>query len=493
MNSLNTTTLILPDIYPVACHTNNIGPGSTFVAIAGTKQDGARYIAQALERGATCIVLDKNTVLTTAEEKLLAEYAGKIKVLSVDNTRKALAELSAQAHNYPARSLKVIGVTGTKGKSTTVFLLEHILKTAGYKTALLSTVKNRILTTDFPAPLTTAQPDYLHMFFNVCKQQNVDYVVLEVAAQALSLNRVAGLELAMGIFTNFSPEHAEFYSTQQEYLEAKLSLAQLVQSGAPVIINHDDSAWEYIRKQYSATHKLYTFGLIKQSTHKAHVTAQITRDTLAGLELLLRTQVSTEKYVIKVPALVGAFNGYNILGAITSAQALGVNIQEIQKALESFTGVPGRLERYILANGATAFIDYAHNPTSYRAVLPMLRSLSKHMIVVFGAGGDRDKTMRPVMGALAAEYADVLVLTSDNPRSEDPADIIENIKQGIASEYYYKLYTELDREQAIYTAYKLSRAESMLVLLGKGPEEYQLIGDKRYFFSEACLLKDLQN
>ena len=478
-------TSVLPKIYPVTCHTDHVGPGSVFVAIKGTKQDGSDYIPQAIARGARTIVLQKHSILSQEVQKLLSEQA--ITVITVDDTRKALAELSAQALGYPARSLTIIGVTGTKGKSTTAFLLEHILKTAGYKTALLSTVKNRIGQTEFPAPLTTAQPDYLHMFFSVCKQHAIEYVILEVAAQALTLNRVAGIEFSAVVFTNFSAEHAEFYPTLDDYFAAKASLCALLKSGAPLIFNADDTACAQLQQRYCTRHKISTFGIYTQ----AHSTAQIHANTLAGLQVTIATD--TQRYQVSAPALVGEFNVYNILAAVTLAHALLINTAAIQKALASFTGVPGRLQRFVLANGATAFIDYAHNSSSYTAVLSTLRSLSVHVIVVFGAGGERDKTKRPVMGAIAAYYADILVLTSDNPRSEDPEHIIKDIKQGIAPELYYKVYQEIDRQQAIYTAYKLSKPESMIILLGKGPDEYQIIGGKKYPFSEAFLLRSLQN
>jgi len=224
----------LPTIYPVACHTDHVGPGSIFVAIQGFKQDGVRYIQQALEKGATEIVVQDDAELSDLP---LGVHAHK-----VSDTRKALAELSAQAAGYPAKKLKIIGVTGTKGKTTTVYLIEQVLKTAGYKTARLSTVNNAILDRENKAQLTTPQPDYLHQFFKRCVQEDVEYVVMEVAAQALSLHRVHGLQFDGVIFTNFSQEHGEFYDSMEDYFAAKCTIFEQINPGSPVLVNADD-AW----------------------------------------------------------------------------------------------------------------------------------------------------------------------------------------------------------------------------------------------------------
>lgn len=470
---------MMPQIYPVACHTNHIGHNSTFVAIKGLKEDGMQYIAQALDKGATTIVVQHDAIVSDEIKQAIAHAHAELVV--VDNTRLALAQLSAQAMDYPARKLRIVGVTGTKGKTTSVFVLEHVLRMAGYKTALLSTVKNKILDQNFPTNLTTQHPDYLHMFFAQCIAVGVDIVVMEVAAQAHSLHRVEGLEFDGFIFTNFDKEHAEFYSTMEEYFDAKASLLKQVKSGAPLLLNSDNQS---VASLIAAYPQAKTFGCQSLSyTYKAVLHG----NGVDSLRFEVQSPFGSGQFMCS--ALVGSYNAYNLLGVISLCLELGLSSEAIAQGIRTFTAVPGRLERYQLPNGATCFIDYAHNPSSYHAVLSMVRSLTPHLIVVFGCGGDRDKTKRPMMGAIAAHYADLVILTSDNPRSEDPHAIVQDILIGIEGQS--KVLCELDREQAIKKAYAAATPTSVIMLLGKGPDEYQIIGNQKLYFSEAQVVRSL--
>jgi UDP-N-acetylmuramoyl-L-alanyl-D-glutamate--2,6-diaminopimelate ligase len=473
-------TILLPTYFPVACHTDHIGPGSTFVAIKGMQEDGARYIPQAIEKGATTLVLQFGTFLSKDISELI--YTRNIKLRYVPNTRKTLAELSAQALGYPARALKIIGITGTKGKSTTAFLTEHMLKTAGYKTALLSTVKNRIGDQELPHNLTTPQPDYLHVFFDICVKQGVQYVIMETAAQAVTLQRLVGIEFDVLLFTNFSLEHSEFYATVDDYFKAKERLFDALKPAGHALFNADDERVYALSRHIK---KSTTFGL-----HNGSIQAQSNPQAVFALTATIKTP--QEQYEIHAPTLLGTFNVYNCLAMATIAYVLSIPSHLVQQALLSFTKTPGRLERYMLDNGSIACIDYAHNPASFDAILSTLRSLTDNLIVVFGAGGDRDYLKRPLMGASAVRFANTVILTSDNPRSEDPAAIIRQIQQGIAPEDMSKVHIELDRETAIKKAYALSSKGSIIALLGKGPDEYQLIQGKKYPFSEAAILRSFQ-
>lgn len=447
-------TLQFPATLPVSCHTDAIGVGSTFVAIHGLKQDGIAFIPLALEKGATRIVVADEAHLPEHIIRSIAHHDATL--LRVPDTRLALAQLSAEAHGYPAQSLKFVAITGTKGKTTTTFLVEHILRSAGLKTALTSTVKNSIMGVNFPTKLTTQQPDYLHAFFALCKKQGVEWVVLEVAAQAFSLHRVQGLMFDCAIFTNFSQEHGEFYQTLDDYFAAKTRIKEHMRLGAPLLYNANDT-------------RVATFA---QSYH-------------------YRVPYTTE-HPYPCPQLIGSFNAYNIAAATQCAQLIKVPAQEIARALKSFHGVPGRLERYALPNGAVAFIDYAHNPASFEAVLGELRQHTKHLIVVFGAGGNRDTTKRPVMGRITSNVADAVILTTDNPRLEDPKTIMDNIVAGISTDNREKITIEFDREAAIKKAYTLSRSGSIIAILGKGPDEYQIIGATVHPFSERAILQALK-
>ncbi len=471
---------LFPQIYRVTSHTDHVGPGSTFVAIKGMKDDGVQYIKKALDLGASKIVLDHTTSISPALLEVMSQK--NISIERVANTRHALALLSAQAYGYPARDVTLIGVTGTKGKTTTAFLIEHILRTAGYKTALISTVKNQILEVSFDAHLTTPQPDYLHTFFSLCRQQGVTHVVMEVAAQALSLSRVETLAFDAAVFTNFSLEHSEFYETQEAYFKAKCDLFKQLTPNALALFNADDSR---VSAFGSTLPQTQFFG----STQKAGIRGQIEQSDLAALILKVATEKNT--YALSLTSLLGTFNASNILAAVAVAEKYGVPVKTVESALASFPGVPGRLQRFTLPNKAVAFIDNAHTPSSFEAILSALRPLSPHIIAVFGAGGDRDVLKRPLMGAIAASYADSVILTTDNPRSEDPQAIIEAIYAGIDQSNRQKVVCTVDREQAIRAAYALSKPGSIIALLGKGPVEYQHIRDIKIPFSEASILRSL--
>lgn len=475
-----------PSIYSVACHTNNVGAGSTFVVIKGHKEDGVRYIPQALQKGATKIVVEKTALLSQEIVDEIARHNAEL--VRVDNARAALAKLSAQALGNPAKKLKILAVTGTKGKTTSSFLLEHVLRSAGYKTALLSTVYNTIGDQKFTTSLTTQHPDYLHQFFKLCVEAGIEYVVMETAAQAFSLHRVDGLHFDGAIFTNFSQEHAEFYLSMEDYFAAKCTLFTQLKEDAPCLINADDQ-WlhkENIQKKYT---QLRAVDFALSHDHNADYRATVQG---SGLDkLTINIENNAVNCNVTCASLVGAFNAYNIVGVVGLCAELGMTVDSIVRGVASFTRVPGRLERYQLPNSANCFIDYAHNPSSYQAVLSMMRELAPHLIVVFGCGGDRDKTKRPVMGAIAAQFADVVIVTSDNPRSEDAAVIAQEIIGGVPPALANKVVLELDREQAIKKAYALSKPVSVIMLLGKGPDEYQQIGAIKHPFSEKAIVQAL--
>lgn len=478
--------IILPATFPVTCHTRSVGPGSTFVAIQGYNEDGVAYIPQALEKGAKIIVVQKQILMQPELLKLIADHNATLEYCDED-PRLELAKRSAQAAGYPARKLKILGITGTKGKTTSAFLLHHMLTHAGHKVALLSTVKNIIDGQEFAMQLTTPQPDYLQQFFKLCVEHAIEYLVMEVAAQALSLYRVHDVFFDGIIFTNIDQEHAEFYPTMDEYIAAKFLLFKHTKPGAPRLINADDQRiMEQIHAGSSLAQECTTFGM-----HQADVIGTLLNDASHGIELAVNIN-SQQPFTLRCPALIGSFNAYNLLGVVALARSLGIAPALLDAACRSFQRVPGRLEQYALSNGSRCIIDYAHNPSSYEAVLSMLRQATEHLIVVFGCGGDRDRTKRPIMGSLAAKYGDTIILTSDNPRSESPAAIIEDIKKGISAEYRHKIIEELDREKAIEKAYQCTKPGSIMVLLGKGPDEYQIVGTLKTRFSEAEIVRRFQ-
>jgi UDP-N-acetylmuramoyl-L-alanyl-D-glutamate--2,6-diaminopimelate ligase len=455
----------LPEVWPISCHTDNVGNGSIFVAIKGMHYDGVSFIPDAIKKGATTIVIEQDVKLSSEVDKLIKEF--DCKVIIVQNTRKSLAELSAQIHNYPAKKLKIIGVTGTKGKTTTSHVIYSILRTAGKNVALISSVENRINDIVFKAPLTTPQPDYLHMFLDLCVQHDVTYVVMEVAAQAFTMHRVDGIFFDVGVFTNFSHEHLEFYATLDNYFKAKAQLLDHLKHDGLLILNGDDAHC-----------------LLLIDKHQKQIIFKLS--DISDIVVTPSISFSYENRNICAPNLIGLFNVSNILAAIHVAQFMNISLSVISESLQTFTGVKGRLQKHLLANGAFCYIDYAHTPNSYEQLLSLLRQLTHKLIVVFGCGGGKDRLKRPKMGAIASYYADHIVLTADNPRFEKLADINASIMMGI--DHKYKVYIEDDRSRAIEYAYKLSEKGAIIALLGKGPDEFQIIEHSKNFFSDTQII-----
>lgn len=472
-------SLSLPSIFPVTCHTDYVGAGSAFVAIQGFSQDGADYIPLALSKGATTIVVAQTACLS--DEVTAAIAAAGAELQRVTDPRLALAQLSAQAAGNPAQHLKLIAITGTKGKTTTAWLVYEMLRSAQHKTALMSGVYNKINAREFDAPLTTSQPDYLHQFLKLCYEQKVTHVVMEIAAQAFSLHRVAGLQFDAIAFTNFAHEHLEFYKDLEDYFSAKCEIIKYAKPNAPFIINKDNNWTARCLALYNTS--------VTYSCHQSADVQLTMREDSQGLQF--DVLYNKRRLVFYAPALMGEYNLYNCAAALTIAFSLGIDTLQCAHALEVFEGVPGRLETYTLANDARVIIDYAHTPDSYQAVLSTLRNQTNDLTVIFGAGGKRDKSKRPIMGSIAASYADRIILTSDNPRDEDPRVIVKDIQGGIDEKESHKVTIELDRKKAIVDACQMSKRGSIIALLGKGNDEYQIIGDKKYYFSEREIVEEL--
>lgn len=465
-------------IYKVGSHTNNIGPGSTYVAIAGTKANGLDFIEQALEKGANRIVVQR-LLVTDAIKKLCKKYQAE--VLLVDDARIALAELSAQAYDYPSRKLSLLAVTGTDGKTTSCYLLYNILRQAGKKVALLSGVQHIVGDEILEADLTTEKPDYLHYFFHLCVQQGIQYVVLEVSAQAHTLNRIDALQFDGAIFTNLAQEHGECYQTFDEYFAAKLAILKHNRPNAPLVTNVD-SEWGLKVKKY--------FAHARTSGFKSGADYQVNVLQCAANKQLLELKLNGRWLHLETP-LIGNYNAQNIAGVAALADMLGVDDTAIQAGIAGFAGAPGRLERYQLANGALAIVDYAHTAQAYQAVLPMLKKQARKLFVVFGAAGGKDKAKRPMMGKLAVAYADMVVLTMDNPRQEDPEHIVQEIMRDMTSYEKASVFKELDRAQAIRLAYEYSKAGDVIAIFGKSLEQVQIIGFDRVPYSDVAVVRSL--
>lgn len=453
---------MIPKIFPVSCHTNRVGPGSTFVAIPGFKHDGRNYIDQAIQSGATSIVVPHNTSLHK-HPGITYEYCTDL--------RKRLAELSAQALNYPAQKLKIIGITGTKGKSTTTYLIEHILAVAGYKTARITGITNKIENQEEPSTLTSPESDYLQMFFAECVRNNIEYVVMEVSSHALALHRTYGIQFEAIGFTNLYPDHLDFHSSVEDYFTTKCTLFKQLKNSGCAVVNSDN---EWGARAFELFNPYCALKKLNLTIHS---------NNLDGLSITCNNEL------FSCPSLFGAFNAHNLAMAITITQNLGIDNTSIQTALTTFSGVPGRLTRCTLKNGATAFVDFAHNPDAMRAVLNVLRPMTDHLIVVFGCGGNKPKERRFGMGSVAAEYANEIILTNDNPRFESPEAIIADIKSTIPEEKLQKVITILDRREALCYAMQEARPSSIIAILGKGHETSMIIKGEHFYWSDIEELK----
>ncbi|MFA5075038.1 MAG: UDP-N-acetylmuramoyl-L-alanyl-D-glutamate--2,6-diaminopimelate ligase [Candidatus Babeliales bacterium] len=479
---------MIPKIYPVTCNTDNIGPCSTFVAIKGFNQDGNKFIPKAIELGANKIILCK-----TEKNKNYEKIFSNTEFIYVTNTRKALAKFTAKALNYPAKKLKFIGITGTKGKTTTSFLIEHILRSSGFKTALLGTVKNKILDQEIESCLTTPNSDYLQMFFAACIKQNVDYVIMEVSAHALSLDRVEEIEFDIACFTNLAHEHLDFYENMENYFQAKFSLFNKLKTNGSIIINLDNNwgqrAVQDLNKANKKNYNILPYSLksqqiLHENSHKNIFNFHIQENSLSGIKIKPQNLPDLDVSEIFSSKIFGEFNAYNLAMAFLSCKAINLQTSNILNAIKDFPGTPGRLQMHTLKNQAKAVVDYAHNPSSMQAILQTLKPLTKDLIVIFGCGGDRDKTKRPIMGKIAAEYADKIIITDDNPRTENRESIIKDILAGLEKKDLIKTSCIPDRDKAIKKAVELATTNSVIALLGKGHENYYLINGKKLHFDD---------
>jgi len=454
-----------------------VEPGSTFVAIKGSRDDGARHIPEALARGAREIVIAESAELD-ADIYDVCSKSGVL-ITRTAHPRQTLAMLSAQAYGNPAKFLRFIGITGTKGKTTTSFLTFHILREAGKRVALLSTAENWIQNTRYKTELTTQQPDYLHAFFHQCVQEKIEFVVLEVAAQALTMQRTYGLTFETVAWLNFSREHGEFYDTQEEYWNAKAHIFQQLMPNGTAVLSGEQDAIRNLPLSPSIRKIIFT------DEGRPVATDRVT---------ILNPGVECEYQgsLYRCRGLLGEHNSKNVCAAIALTQSVGISNEAISKALQTFTGVPGRLAWYPLRSGAAVCIDYAHNPASFEATLSTLKNYTDNLIAVFGAGGDRDRTRRPIMGAIAAQYADHVFITTDNPRSESAAAISAEIYTGIPDSKKAAATIELDREAAIHRAVQLATPGSIIALLGKGPDEYHIEQGVVTPFSERTIISVYQ-
>lgn len=446
---------------------------SLFIAAKGTAVDGHDYIEQTIKNGAKAIV---------CEELPKRTYEG-ITYLKVKDSGEALGIIASNFYDQPSSKLKLVGITGTNGKTTTATLLYKLFIKLGYKTGLLSTVKNQINEKAFPATHTTPDALALNEMLSEMVAEGCSYCFIEVSSHAIVQKRIAGLSFAGGVFTNITHDHLDFHKTFNAYIKAKKKFFDDLPSSAFALVNKDDSHGLVMLQNTKAKKK--TFALKNPADYKC----KIIENTFSGLDLIL----DGREIWIK---LIGAFNAYNALGIYAVAVLLGENKEETLKALSSLDAVEGRFQYTKAPNGTIGVVDYAHTPDALANVLSTLhevRANKEKIITVVGCGGDRDKTKRPIMASIACEKSDKLILTSDNPRSEDPAEIIHQMEKGLSLLCKKKSLSITDRKEAIKTACQLAQRGDIILLAGKGHEKYQEIKGVKHPFDDMEILTETLN
>lgn len=446
-------------------------PGYLFVCIDGFTTDGHRYAQQAVDNGACALVVEKNVNI----------IGDDVAIVRVKDTRKALAQISACWFGHPSRSMTLVGVTGTKGKTTTTYMIRSILEKAGRTVGLIGTVANCIGREKIPARRTTPESYDLQEMFEKMKEKGADTVVLEVSSQGLKLHRVTGCDFDYGVFTNFSKDHIGGFEhpDMEDYFRSKLLLFKMCKKG---IVNVDAAYAERVIDE--AACEITTFGIEKA----AGVRAENITTHSDSVEFDAVTPWFRERIKVSVP---GFFSVYNALGAITVCGLMGVPLEAIREGLLKVQ-VPGRAE-VVPTPGKdfTVMIDYAHTPDSLENILSTVKEFARGRVIsVFGCGGDRDRTKRPLMGEVSGRIADFTIITSDNPRTEEPARILKDIEEGIRKTNGEYVVIE-DRTEAIRYAMKNARSGDIIVLAGKGHETYQIFKDKTIHYDEREIVENI--
>ncbi|HLW36029.1 MAG TPA: UDP-N-acetylmuramoyl-L-alanyl-D-glutamate--2,6-diaminopimelate ligase [Chthoniobacterales bacterium] len=456
----------------IAYDSRRVQRDGLFVALRGEKSDGHDFIGQAIEKGATVIVAER------AENSAVTGHRAT-RVL-VENTRSAMADLSARFFNYPARKLKMAGVTGTNGKTTTTFLIKHICEKAGVRCGLLGTVRYEIGERVLPAARTTPESLDLQELLAQMRDAGCKAAAMEVSSHALAQERVRDLEWDAAVFTNLTQDHLDFHGTMENYFEAKAKLftqlSQQERKKKPVaIINIDDRYGQKLVTRIAKKVSVVTFG----TGLKADFRTSNYRMEFGGTSFQLDAR--GKSYLVRVP-LIGRFNVANSVAALAAANALGIGLREAVVSIGKSPQVPGRLEMVPAKRQFQVFVDYAHSPDALLNVIKTLRELNPaRLIVVFGCGGNRDREKRPLMGEVVDQKADFAIITSDNPRKEDPDKIIADVEKGFRGAHFEKI---TDRAAAITRAIEIAQPRDIVLIAGKGHENYQEFADHTVPFED---------
>jgi len=437
--------------------------GDMFIAIKGVAADGHDYIDKAVEKGARVVVV----------EDWQENLPENVLQIQVEDTHLALALMAANYYGHPSKKLKLTGITGTNGKTTTATLSYKVFQKAGYKAGLLSTVAVLIDGKSFPATHTTPDPLMINHYLNEMVKAGVTHAFMEVSSHGIDQKRTAGLDFTGGVFTNLTHDHLDYHNTFIEYRDVKKRFFDELPDTAFALVNADDRNGLFMLQNTKA--EKYTYALKNPADYKAKILEQ----NFSGMLMLINNM---EVWV----RLVGKFNAYNLLAVYGIAELLGLEPFDILKILSELESVDGRFELILSPEGKIAIVDYAHTPDALENVLKTINEIrpnnGEKLITVVGAGGNRDKSKRPEMASVASRMSDTVIFTSDNPRDENPDDIIDDMEDGVPGEHYKKTLRITDRRQAIKAAGKLADTGDIILIAGKGHEDYQIIkGVKEHF------------
>ena len=460
-------------IQDITADSRAVKPNSLFIALDGATVDGHNYIDKAVAAGAVAVIVSKP--VTVPDD---------VCVITVSDTRQAMMVCVPYFFDYPANRMRMVGVTGTNGKTTTTHMIRHILKAQGHKVGIIGTVHIMIGDTSYPIHNTTPDVVDLQHILHQMVQENVEYCVMEVSSHALALGRVSGVEFDTAVFTNLTQDHLDFHKTFENYLAAKCKLFEQVSASDQVkdnkgaVINIDDSYGHRVMEKTTAPTITYsTLGKGTLNASDVHMSTKNSQYTV---------NYKGESYPVSMNT-TGLFNVYNTLAAIGACLQEGISMEAIDTALKTFSSVPGRFELIEEGQDFAVVVDYAHTPDGLQNILETAKAIKENrIIIVFGCGGDRDATKRPIMGRIAAEYGDKIYVTSDNPRTEDPVQIVKDVEVGVKEALRDGTSYEVivDRREAINHAIHDAKAGDIVIIAGKGHENYQILKNETIHFDD---------
>jgi UDP-N-acetylmuramoyl-L-alanyl-D-glutamate--2,6-diaminopimelate ligase len=459
------------EILDVAFDSRKVVEGSLFIAIEGTQVDGHNFIQKAIDKGAVAIVCYKMPVITQ----------GDITYIAVADSSEALGYIASNFFDNPSEKLKIIGVTGTNGKTTIVTLLHSLFTELGYGVGMLSTIQNKINDRIIEATHTTPDALKINELLNLMVDEGCEFVFMEVSSHAIVQHRITGINFSGGIFTNITHDHLDYHHTFKEYINAKKKFFDQLPASAFALTNTDDKNGKIMLQNTQA--KKFSYGIKNIASFKGKIIEN-------GFEGMMMKIEGSEVYSL----LSGKFNAYNILAVYSTAILLKQNKEEALIGISKLKGAEGRFDIVRSKNGITAIIDYAHTPDALENIIETINSIRTHneqLITVVGAGGNRDKSKRPIMARIASLLSTRLILTSDNPRNDDPHEILEDMRKGIDPAKKKMTMVISDRKEAITTAFNIARSGDMILIAGKGHEKYQEIKGVKYPFDDKEIIAEL--